>query len=171
MLLIIPGPPNAQKRHRNCTKQGKSWLYDPSSSDKKKLQENIKHLSTHFNCEVEGFFLELSFRFFIKTPKAYNKKLQELCRNELVICCHKPDVDNYVKFYMDAMTGVFYNDDAFIQIGGATKYFSSYPRTEIELRLQPKILAEARVYPQQIQAFFSEGGIERGLPILLPCEV
>ena len=43
------------------------------------------------------------------------------------------DIDNQIKFIMDALAGVYWQNDGQVQIGWAYKIYSRKPRTEIEV--------------------------------------
>lgn len=46
----------------------------------------------------------------------------------------KPDTDNYIKSTLDGLNGLLWEDDAHIVKLVAEKYYSDYPRIEIEVR-------------------------------------
>ena len=43
------------------------------------------------------------------------------------------DIDNQIKFVMDALAGVYWQNDGQVQIGWAYKIYSHKPRTELEI--------------------------------------
>ena len=44
----------------------------------------------------------------------------------------KPDLDNYIKLYMDVFSGLFWKDDnQVIQINSSKCYADNYPRAEV----------------------------------------
>ena len=54
-------------------------------------------------------------------------------RNEGMCHSLKPDVDNLIKFLVDACNGILYEDDKQIAIVYATKIWTQKPRTEFTL--------------------------------------
>ena len=98
----------AQKRHRFA----RGFVYDPSSKDKKIAIQQIKE---QFTGEPYTDALKIKFVFHIKRPKAHfrtGKYANELKKTAPVYHIKRPDVDNYVKFYMDCMNKVVYLDDS-----------------------------------------------------------
>lgn len=76
----------------------------------------------------------LEVSFYSARPKSHYKtgKNAGLLREDApVMNAHKPDVDNLLKFVMDAMNGVFYKDDGQIVTIIVNKFYSPNPRTEI----------------------------------------
>ena len=57
-----------------------------------------------------------------------------MLRNDVPIFnAHKPDIDNLLKFVMDAMNGVFYKDDSQIVDVDIKKQYSNTPCTIITI--------------------------------------
>ena len=128
------GNPKAQKRHRS-TRVGKFIRnYDPSSGDKADFLGIV-----HKYAPEQPFTGALSLQayFFIGYPKKWLRTGKYECQkkpNAPIYCPTRPDVDNYVKFVMDAMgNGIFYNDDSKIALVEVAKKYSFNPRTEITI--------------------------------------
>ena len=119
----------AQKRHRH-TKRG--MVYDPSSKDKKIAIQQIKE---QFTGEPYTDALKINFVFHIKRPKAHfrtGKYANELKKTAPVYHIKRPDVDNYVKFYMDCMNKLVYLDDSqVIELKATKEYDDKESYTEI----------------------------------------
>tara|TARA_Y100000385_G_C13095952_1_gene641317 strand:- start:666 stop:1058 length:393 start_codon:yes stop_codon:yes gene_type:complete len=119
----------AQKRHRH-TKKG--MVYDPSSKDKKIAIQQIKE---QFTGEPYTDALKIKFVFHIKRPKAHfrtGKYANELKKTAPVYHIKRPDVDNYVKFYMDCMNKLVYLDDSqVIELRATKEYDDKESYTEI----------------------------------------
>ena len=94
----------AQKRHRFA----RGFVYDPSSKDKKIAIQQIKE---QFTGEPYTDALKIRFVFKIKRPKSHWNKYS-LKKTAPVYHTKRPDIDNYVKFYMDCMNKVVYLDDS-----------------------------------------------------------
>lgn len=77
--VSIPGPPHAQKRHR----WARGRIYDPSSEEKKEFLWQLKAACPRLKPEMGS---RIGVRIF-----AWTKRDSE-------------DADNYLKFYMDAMS-------------------------------------------------------------------
>lgn len=134
MILIIPGKPVAQQRHRSCSKGGKSWLYDPCSSNKSKLKKLIKPLYDGKTFEATSCIPLVSICVCMPITTSLNAAEKKLAAKELLFHTKKPDIDNFVKFYMDLLTGILFHDDACVQLGPCFKIYSPRPRTVIELK-------------------------------------
>jgi len=119
----------AQKRHRH-TKRG--MVYDPSSKDKKIAIQQIKE---QFTGEPYTDALKIKFVFHIKRPKAHfrtGKYANQLKKTAPVYHTKRPDVDNFVKFYMDCMNKIVYLDDSqVIEIHAKKEYDDKESYTEI----------------------------------------
>lgn len=118
----------AQKRHRFA----RGFVYDPSSKDKKIAIQQIKE---QFTGELYTDALKISFIFHIKRPKAHfrtGKYSNELKKTAPVYHTKKPDIDNFVKFYMDCMNNVVYLDDSqVIELNVKKEYDDKESYTEI----------------------------------------
>ena len=132
----VPGVPKAQVRHRH-TKRGHT--YDPSKKDKKDFIHKLKT----YNCGspsklVEPFtgeiLLLITFQFpwpkkWYRTGK-YSGLLKDNAPIEHTI---KPDIDNLLKFVMDAGNGVLWSDDRQIHQVQMKKVYGPVPETVIIL--------------------------------------
>ena len=65
-------------------------------------------------------------------PKSMSKKNKLLALDEVLRPITKPDLSNYIKLIEDAITGIFYRDDAqivgYLDIG---KYYGLTPKIEV----------------------------------------
>jgi Holliday junction resolvase RusA-like endonuclease len=66
------------------------------------------------------------FNFYMPIPQSLSKKVHE---NDPHI--KKPDIDNLVKMYLDAMNQMVFKDDSLIYRTSAIKVYSVSPRTVI----------------------------------------
>ena len=130
--LVILGKPVAQKRHRYTFKKGFARNYDPSFTDKKNFKIKVMEFSPYKM--VKGAIM-LSLTFYMPRPKNHYRtgKFSNLLRvdaptNHIT----KPDIDNLSKFVMDALQGILWDDDCYINALDAKKAYSDKPRTEIE---------------------------------------
>lgn len=131
--LILPIEPVAQARPR-ARRLGKGIrLYDPpkTATFKRKLHKLAKE--SYHDKPLDGE-LEVTVIFGRSVQKSISKKerkLRLLGRHRPIV---KPDLDNYVKSALDALTGVLWKDDNAIVKLVAEKRYMEQPRIEIEVR-------------------------------------
>jgi Holliday junction resolvase RusA-like endonuclease len=75
--------------------------------------------------------ISLSMAFYMPIPKSLSKIKQTALLSKPHI--KKPDVDNLIKFYMDALSGVLFFDDKLVHSIHAHKIYDIKPRTEIKV--------------------------------------
>lgn len=135
MLLVIPGKPLAQKRHRfTRSAKGNIWSYDPQARDKvlirQTIENGIENQYPQYECPE---FPDILFRFYMPIPKSMSVKLKEEAYTEKMRHVSKPDVDNIIKFYLDVFKGRVLKDDCSVKLLSATKLYSRHPRVEAEI--------------------------------------
>ena len=106
--IFVQHPPKYQKRHR----MGKGFNYDPSSKDKKMLAPLFKSEMSRQKCQKLTGPLAVTISAYYNVPKSYSKSVKESLYGQYKIT--KPDADNVAKFYLDAMSGIVYEDDNII---------------------------------------------------------
>lgn len=151
----VPGNPKAQKRHRNWQRGKARGTYDPSASDKADFLALCRDNAPEK--PIEGVVL-LRVVFWMPIPKNATKRFKadvedfDLIytgtnggfpgKGEILHFCiprgvahtkARFDIDNQIKFIMDALAGVYWQNDGQVQIGWAYKVYSHRPRTEIEI--------------------------------------
>ena len=107
--FYITGVPKPLKRHR-MTRRGR--VYDPSSEDKKEWMNTALPFCP--SKPIEGA-IKIELEFIMPRPKSHfgtglNSGI--IKPNAPIHHLHTPDLDNLVKFVLDAMNGKFYVDDA-----------------------------------------------------------
>lgn len=115
-------PPTSLKRHRH-SKYGKH-TYDPSSKEKSDFVSKIKTFIPPK--PIEGP-IKAILNFYEKRPKSHYRtgKLSELLKkNAPKINTSKRDIDNFVKFVLDALNKKMYLDDSQIFEIVCGKYYS-----------------------------------------------
>ena len=137
ITLTIPGKPMPQKRHRSA--RG-GWMYDPSKKDKESFllkcgaQWNLVDL--FFMTGKEPIKIKLKFYcpYMVKhhLSNSRHKPLKKTLPDRQI---DKPDLDNLIKFVLDALNGYYYNDDKQVYKIEAEKRYSEKPRTEIIIEI------------------------------------
>lgn len=140
--ITIPGDPIAQKRHRHRKlKNGNISTYNPCAREKFIVRHEIEKV---LNANYPDFklltFPQVTILFYMSIPLSFCKRDRELCEKEQFKHIVKPDIDNLLKFYLDCMAGLLFKDDTEVSIGGAIKIYSSFPRVEIYLKPQSRLV-------------------------------
>lgn len=131
--LIFPIEPVAQARPR-ARRFGKGIrLYDPpkTATFKRKLHKLAKE--SYHGKPLDGE-LEVTVIFGRAVQKSISKKERKLRLLGHHRPTVKPDLDNYIKSTLDALTGVLWIDDNAIVKMVAEKRYTEQPRIEIEVR-------------------------------------
>lgn len=140
--LIIPGIPISQGRPR-LARSG--HCFDPNARQKK----DVRAIMCELWKEPKVESAHVSFIFCMPIPKGMLKKGMNLKRHG-----KKPDVDNLMKFYLDCLTGIAWEDDSCVSIAGAIKIYSNTPRTIVgilETSLSLDLLHDAQSDEQSCQ--------------------
>ncbi len=135
LTFIIEGEPKVQERHRIAwkgilgawrrKKRASPIIYDPSAKDKRDLRLAVKAAMQeieitsfpYYNAD-EPLVLELFFFFEVRPNQVFPKK---------------KDLDNMVKYIMDALTGVIYPNDTAIVSLAAEKTFEAHNSTMVSI--------------------------------------
>jgi Holliday junction resolvase RusA-like endonuclease len=136
--FVIEGEAEVQQRHRIAwkgmlgawerSKRRTPVIYDSSSKQKKALHKAVKEEMEEIGISSIPYFnlgeplaLELTFLFqskASKNPQPFPKK---------------KDLDNMVKYFMDAMNGLLYHDDTVIVCLVAKKVFGENSSTVVSI--------------------------------------
>ena len=128
--ITIKGSPKAQKRHRH-TKAG--FTYDPSKSDKNDFLALI-HAKAPKQPLKGDISLKVTFGMpYVKKHYRTGKYSGELKPNPPLTYTNKPDIDNMLKFVMDAGNNVIWYDDSQIWKVEMEKIYTEHPSTWIKI--------------------------------------
>ena len=135
LAFEIPGQPIGQGRPKFSTINGHARAYDPEKS--RNYKAYIRMLATQAMKDsgftiIEGPCSIEIFAFF-EVPKSKSKKFREAALNGLERPTKKPDLSNIIKGIEDALNGLVYKDDSSIVSLKIQKYYSEFPRVEIEI--------------------------------------
>ena len=133
--IIIPGSPIAQKRHR-YRRNGKQIIsYDPSSKEKTMVRKTMSYEWAN-NPMTEP--LAVVMTFYCSRPKSQYRsgKYSNILKEDApVLKTSKPDVDNYIKFYMDCGNGILWGDDAQVVRIEAWKRYADDKGARVEMEV------------------------------------
>lgn len=134
--IVVEGPPQKQQRHRTATRDraGNSLpfprMYDPSAGDKQKFLKYVKRYAPEQ--PIIGP-IDIEAKFYLPVAKSLSKKSRE--ELHLAPATKKPDIDNALKFYLDAMNGTFWVDDQQVTHANISKLFDKdNPRVELTIK-------------------------------------
>jgi len=130
--LKLDMKPISQQRHKVRRAGNRVFMYDPSSKDKAKFKQEAVEFAP--KQPLEGP-ISVSMVFHMPRPKSHYRsgRYSHLLKdNAPEVHTSKPDLDNIIKFYLDAMTGMFWKDDAYVCMIEASKTYSKQGIVEIE---------------------------------------
>ena len=131
MTFTVEGIPKALKRARI---NNKGTFYDPSKKDKQDF--NLQCSKYAPGTPLKGN-IRVWLKFSFKRPKSHfvsNNPKNKLKKTAPIDHTSKPDLDNLIKFVLDALNGSFYIDDSQIHRIQASKcYHQSGNNTQIQL--------------------------------------
>ena len=133
ILFTIHGNPRHQQRHRHTNTGGFVRTYDPSSKDKSDFLIQAKYYAPKI---AYTGVIYLTAWFCMKRPKSHygtGKNQRKLKSSAPFWHTSKPDVDNLLKFVMDALNKVFWKDDSQVVSVIAQKRYDEKPRTIIQI--------------------------------------
>lgn len=124
----LTGKPITQSRPRFS----RGRIYDPMSVEKTEVKNTLK-----YNIAKNGVYfdsnqlLKINMIFYTPIPKSCPKAKKTAL--EGVLDKSRPDLDNYVKFYLDAFNEIIYEDDKAIVALYAEKRKSASPRVSVRI--------------------------------------
>lgn len=121
--ITIAGQPIPLKRHRHFWSKGKQVQIDPQKSKKDdfawkcraECDGNVKPIDNMFSLHAS----------FYVSSKRVTRELDGEFRKE------RPDLDNYLKFVLDALQGSFWIEDSHCVYITSLKFHSKKARTEL----------------------------------------
>tara|TARA_R110000744_G_scaffold41284_4_gene93422 strand:+ start:4962 stop:5384 length:423 start_codon:yes stop_codon:yes gene_type:complete len=134
--IIVNGKPRPQARHRH-TKAG--FTYDPSSKYKKDFITQVRSQAPNpplnGRISLKAIFSMPYVKKHYRTGK-YSGMLKANSPYEYTI---KPDIDNLLKFVLDAGNKVLWYDDSQIWKVETEKVYSEIPSILLEIMEEPRI--------------------------------
>ncbi len=145
MIIELPGVPIAKQRHRSFIAANRVIAFDKQRDLTKAtreimrecLQRNLDHedksICLPASAVVYGHHFSLEMDFYVPYPKSLGVFQSRVLRWRLSPPASKPDLDNYIKFYLDCANGVLFADDSQVYALTARKFYSDNPRTVIKM--------------------------------------
>ena len=127
MIIKTDYPPTPQKRPRVT----RFVTYDPSVKDKK---EFLKSVLNQLPKEPMTAPLIMRIKFNFKRPKSHYTSKGELKVSAPKKHTKKPDIDNLLKFVLDALNRTLYMDDAQVVSLAGRKLYADKEGIEIDIK-------------------------------------
>ena len=81
------------------------------------------------------YYVHIDVDFYLKIPKGDSIKTSVLKEKQIILPGIRPDLDNYIKFLVDVLHNVIFDDDKRVVSLDSNKYYSLEPRTEINIKI------------------------------------
>lgn len=156
MKIIIPGVPVCQIRMKFSGKNGFGRVYDPREKQKREIKKIIADI---WGKKDKFIHPRVSFVFHMPIPKSIPKKQKHIYECGLLKHEKKPDVDNFIKLYLDCMDQTCFEGDQKVVLGPSVKLYHPDPKTIITLNETTETLSPLEVDPLTWYALF---GLECG---------
>ena len=124
--FFVPGRPMPQKRPKVYRRGNFIQAVDPSKKDKLAW---VKLAKTCAKLELLDGPLAVTLVFHMPIPKSLKRKIEPG-----MVHCKKPDIDNLIKFTLDALTGVLFFDDSHVAQITAKKTYSDNIGTRVNIQ-------------------------------------
>lgn len=112
-------------------------FYVPNASKLKKQYSKLIDEMLDDSYELIPAYTEIIIEkciFYIQTPKSFSKKDKLLAEWGILKPVSRPDLDNYIKTFLDVLTDKIYTDDSNITTFKLIeKRYSVNPRTEVTI--------------------------------------
>jgi len=129
VTVRIEGVPIPLMRPRFCHRGKFMSVYDPQIKEKEQVRWQIRD---EYREPPLTTPLRIEMLFALPIPKQTSKvRIRNMLSGEMPHMC-KPDLDNLVKFILDCLNGILFDDDRQISEFGARKIYSDHPRTIVQ---------------------------------------
>lgn len=131
--FVVQGKPKAQSRPRFVPIKRKSGRVDVRVYDERATDKGIDRIQLMQQLRSQGLLrrfsgpIAIEMRFYMPKLKSYAKRLLNTPFDK------KPDIDNLVKYYLDVMNDLIFNDDRQVTELWCEKIYSDTPKVEITI--------------------------------------
>lgn len=135
-VFTIPGRPCSDTRPR----ASRGRIYDPRSKEKKVIKALLKEtvagtgyvMPKKYDSQKDTkqkrihdvFYLDITVNTYIQQPKNFSKYIKNLADQGLVRPGGRPDIDNYIKLYLDVSHDILFEDDSIVVSVSGNKYYA-----------------------------------------------
>lgn len=124
--------PVEQQRPRAARSKYGVHMYDPQKVKQFKRVVAAEAQLSYRERPLEGA-LTVSINFYRPIIKSVSRREMKRREARQVLPVVKPDLDNYIKSFLDALHGIYWIDDNQICHIEARKFYSQTPRIEIKI--------------------------------------
>ena len=128
IIIEIYGNPIPLNRPRACKRGSFIQMYDSQIKEKEIVKWQAR---AQFNKEPLKTPLFLDILFGMAIPKGTSRIRTNLMLQNELVPMKKPDIDNLIKFILDCLNGILFDDDSQIIEVKARKCYSDNPRTVV----------------------------------------
>ena len=135
IVFTVLGAPQGKGRPRFTTYGGHAHAITPQNTV---LYENL--IITEYRRQIGSFrfddydIIQMVIFAYYPIPKSTSKKKRQDMLAGILRPIKKPDMDNVMKVYADALNGIAYRDDTQIVDAYIKKLYSETPRVKVVLR-------------------------------------
>lgn len=135
ITFTVPVTPVPKARHRTAVRYGHAIAYtDPKARGD--IETFIAHARPHAPESPLTGALSVDTSVFLPIPSSWSKKkTASALSGELRPVSSRQDLDNFIKFSLDCMNGMFFGDDHQVVKLSAEKWYSDVPRWEISIHV------------------------------------
>lgn len=130
IVIDLYGDPVPQKRPRFRRTEKYVQTYDPQSQEKEQYRWQLR---SQFRNKPLTVPLEMDVIFYMPIPKATSFVRKKLMIANTMHHMKRPDIDNLMKYILDCMNGIVFQDDAQIWSIRAQKIYAESPGTLIKI--------------------------------------
>ncbi len=131
VVFTVEGPPQGKGRPR--FRRAGNFVSTYTDQKTKSYEATIKAWAQRAISPGSPLEGPVSVDLYIRmgVPASTSKKRQEACLQNAELPTKKPDIDNIIKAYLDAMNGIIYKDDTQVVRLSAKKVYSLVPGVDV----------------------------------------
>jgi Holliday junction resolvase RusA-like endonuclease len=134
IMFTVSGQPHGKGRPRFARRGNFIQTYTDAKTSSYEDQIRFYALQAMGSSKPLETALEGFIYVRLPVPKSYPKKRVVACLNGSEWPCKKPDLDNVVKSFMDAMNGIVYGDDSQVVEIHTTKVYAETAGVDVLIK-------------------------------------
>lgn len=134
LTFELPGKPQGKGRARSFRRGNFIGHYTPEETRSYEgMIRDIAHREMNGRLPTEEP-VQVTLTAVFDIPKSFSKKKRMLAIGNNIKPAKKPDIDNIIKAFVDAMNGVVFKDDCQIVLGEYAKVYGPVPHVVVTVR-------------------------------------